>query len=224
VEGEGRRRGRRDRRRRAAPRGRAAVRDAGAAGVVPDSAFADGLGDAITGKLARLAGLRVIDRASVRSVADAAARPLAAGRTLGADYVLRATLRWARGADGQPRVQVSPVLDHAFRVALVLRRYGDAGELVARRRALDRALRAYQAKGGRIRASDPGTVMQRSPLGLMRVADQATGDALLAGTPATLRAQSAEDTLLLYSTQASLLLRRGDSARARPPVGWRTRT
>jgi TolB-like protein len=44
----------------------------------------------------------VIDRASVRSVEGAAARPQAAGRTLGADYVLRATLRWARGADGQP--------------------------------------------------------------------------------------------------------------------------
>jgi TolB-like protein len=79
-------------------------------GVVPDSTFADGLGDAITGKLARLQGLRVIDRTSVRSVEDAARRPQAAGRTLGADYVLRATLRWARGADGQPRVQVSPVL------------------------------------------------------------------------------------------------------------------
>jgi hypothetical protein len=52
----------------------------------------------------------VIDRASVRSVEGAAARPQAAGRTLGADYVLRATLRWARGTDGQPRVQVSPVL------------------------------------------------------------------------------------------------------------------
>ncbi len=82
----------------------------GAPGLVPDTAFADGLGDAITGKLARLQGLRVIDRASVRTIDDAAARPQAAGRTLGADYVLRATLRWARGADGQPRVQVSPVL------------------------------------------------------------------------------------------------------------------
>jgi serine/threonine-protein kinase len=79
-------------------------------GVVPDSTFADALGDAITGKLARLQGLRVIDRASVRTIADAAARPQAAGRGLGADYVLRATLRWARGADGQARVQVSPVL------------------------------------------------------------------------------------------------------------------
>ena len=52
----------------------------------------------------------MIDRASVRSVDDAAAHPQAAGHALGADYVLRATLRWARGADGQPRVQVSPVL------------------------------------------------------------------------------------------------------------------
>ena len=81
-----------------------------AAGAAPDTAFANGLGDAISGKLARLQGLRVIDRASVRSVDDAAAHPQAAGRALGADYVLRATLRWARGADGQPRVQVSPVL------------------------------------------------------------------------------------------------------------------
>jgi serine/threonine-protein kinase len=81
-----------------------------AAGALPDTAFAEGLGDAITGKLARLQGLRVIDRASVRTIIDAARRPQAAGRALGAEYVLRATLRWARGADGQPRVQVSPVL------------------------------------------------------------------------------------------------------------------
>ncbi|MDB4884079.1 MAG: protein kinase, partial [Gemmatimonadetes bacterium] len=84
------------------------VADAG--GIVPDSTFADALGDAITGKLARLKGLHVMDRASVRSVPQAAAHPQAAGRTLHADYVLRATLRWARGADGAPRVQVSPVL------------------------------------------------------------------------------------------------------------------
>jgi serine/threonine-protein kinase len=81
-----------------------------AAGAVPDTIFADGLGDAITGKLARLQRLRVIDRASVRTIQDAALRPQAAGRALGAAYVLRATLRWDRGPDGQPRVQVSPAL------------------------------------------------------------------------------------------------------------------
>ena len=421
-------------------------------GVVPDSAFADGLGDAITGKLARLQGLRVIDRTSVRSVEGAAARPQAAGRTLGADYVLRATLRWARGADGQPRVQVSPVLvrvadggvrwageptvvtpsdqfaaqaalatevadaldvalapaertrlaaagtrdtavfaalerarrirmtddsfpiperrgralreyefayrrdpsaaeawsgaasllkqtgqeegsaalidsaavlarralaldpgdmgavntlgsyeeahgrpaaqralveravrahpssaelrmllaivqyesgdttpawrgtrealrlaprstwalERAFMTALALRRHADAGELVARLQALDPApgrgelraarlaaavgdsagvagaLRAYQANGGRFRADDRPFLVLRTPMQLMRYADRATGDALLAATPATFHAQSAEDTLRLYTGQAALLLRRGDAGRARP--------
>ncbi|HMI44120.1 MAG TPA: hypothetical protein VK516_10870, partial [Gemmatimonadaceae bacterium] len=33
-----------------------------------------------------------------------------AGKALGADYVLRASVRWAKGADGQPRVRVSPTL------------------------------------------------------------------------------------------------------------------
>jgi serine/threonine-protein kinase len=421
-------------------------------GVVPDSTFADGLGDAITGKLARLQGLRVIDRTSVRSVADAARRPQAAGRALGADYVLRATLRWARGTDGQPRVQVSPVLvrvtdggvrwageptvvapsdpfaaqgalatevadaldvalapaertrlaaagtrdtaalsaiergrrirstddslspperprralreyefayrrdpnaaeawsgaasllksmghdegsaalidsaavlarralaldpgdmaavntlgsyeeahgrpaaqralveravrahpssaelrmllaivqyesgdtapawpgtrealrlaprstwalERAFMTALALRRYGDAGELVARLQALApapgrselraarlaaavgdsagvaRALRDYRANGGRFRADDRPFLVLRTPMQLMRYADRATGDALLAGTPATFQARSAEDTLRLYTEQAALLLRRGETARARP--------
>jgi serine/threonine-protein kinase len=421
-------------------------------GVVPDSTFADGLGDAITGKLARLQGLRVIDRTSVRSVEEAARRPQAAGRALGADYVLRATLRWARGADGRPRVQVLPVLvnvadggvrwageptvvtpsdpfaaqaalasevvdaldvalapaertrlaasvtrdtaafaaierarrmrdagdslpsaelplralreyefayrrdpdaaeawsgaasvlksmgqdqgsvalidsaavlarralaldpgdmgalltlgtyeeahgrpaaqralveravrahpssaelrmllaivqyesgdttaawpgtrealrlaprstwalDRAFMTALALRRYDEAGELVARLEVLDpapvlgaqrsarlaaavgdsagvaRALRAYRANGGRLRADDRPFLVLRTPLQLMRHADRATGDALLAGTPATFLARSAEDTLRLYTEQAALLLRRGDAARARP--------
>ena len=426
---------------------------ASAGGVTPDSAFADGLGDAITGKLARLSGLRVIDRASVRSVEGAATHPQAAGRTLGADYVLRATLRWARGADGQPRVQVSPVLvrvadgttrwageptvvapadaftvqgtlatevadaldvalapaertrlaaavtvdtaafaaierglriqrtgalmssnerlersllefesayrrdpgaaeawgeasfvlqrrgqrtgsgalidsaavlarravaldpgnamavntlsiyeishgrtaaaravvqravwahpssadlrillallqyqtgdtasawptmlealrlaprstfvlDGAFMTALSLRRYADAGELVARRRSLEpaagkgdrmagylaaavgdsaavvQALRAYEAKGGRLRADErPFSLLFRTPLQIMRFGDRAMGDALLAGTPATFGARSGEDTVLLYDEQIELLLRRSDTARARP--------
>lgn len=76
-----------------------------------DSSFADGLGDAVTGKLASLAGLRVIDRKSVLSVA--ASRGTSAqqtGKSLGAQFVLRASVRWARGADGQPRIRVSPSL------------------------------------------------------------------------------------------------------------------
>jgi hypothetical protein len=132
------------------------------------------------------------------------------------------------------------VTDAAFRVALALRRYGEAGELVARRRALDpassrgdlaaarlawavgdsvavgRALRAYQAKGGRITAAGTGVPGLIDPLFLMGVADAATGDALLAGTPATFGAASSIDSVSVYYAQAQLLLARGEVARARP--------
>lgn len=56
----------------------------------------------------------------------------------------------------------------------------------------------------------------RTPLQLMRFGDRAMGDALLAGTPASFGARSGRDTLHLYGEQIELLLRRGDTARARP--------
>jgi eukaryotic-like serine/threonine-protein kinase len=80
-------------------------------GISPDSSFADGLRDAVTGKLARLGGLSVIDRKSVSSLATSpGTTPQEAGKALGADYVLRASVRWAKGRDGQPIVRVSPQL------------------------------------------------------------------------------------------------------------------
>ena len=80
-------------------------------GAGADSSFADGLREAVTGKLARLTGLSVIDRKSVSSLAPSpGTSPQQAGKSLGADYVLRASVRWAKGADGQPRVRVSPSL------------------------------------------------------------------------------------------------------------------
>ncbi len=80
-------------------------------GAGADPSFADGLGDAVTGKLARLTGLRVIDRKSVVSLTAASGTtPQQAGKTLGAEFVLRASVRWAKGADGRPRVRVSPAL------------------------------------------------------------------------------------------------------------------
>ncbi|MEP6549974.1 MAG: protein kinase, partial [Gemmatimonadales bacterium] len=76
-----------------------------------DSSFADGLRDAVTGKLARLRGLSVIDRKSVSSLASSPGTTAQqAGRSLGADFILTAIVRWAKGANGQPLVRVSPVL------------------------------------------------------------------------------------------------------------------
>ncbi len=131
------------------------------------------------------------------------------------------------------------MLDQSLRVALALRRYDDAGELVARRRALDptaaggdlgaarvaaavgdslavaRALRAYDAKGGRFSAAERRGATGRTALELVRDGDRALGDALLAGSPAAFGAATGEDTLRLSLAQAQLL-RRGDGARARP--------
>jgi serine/threonine-protein kinase len=76
-----------------------------------DSSFADGLRDAVTGKLTHLGGLSVIDRRSVSSLATSPGTSAQqAGKSVGADYVLRASVRWAKGGDGQPQVRVSPVL------------------------------------------------------------------------------------------------------------------
>ena len=66
------------------------VETAGAAG---DSTFPGALGDAVTGRLARLPSLRVIDRQSVIAARRATAGPQQVGRALGADYVLRTSIR-----------------------------------------------------------------------------------------------------------------------------------
>ena len=77
----------------------------------PDQAyFADGVTDAIRGKLATLPGVQVVARSSstpyegtTKSVAEIA-------RELGVDYLLTGRVRWEQGVDGSGRVQVSPEL------------------------------------------------------------------------------------------------------------------
>jgi len=77
-----------------------------------DATFADGLTDAVTGKLAQLSELRVIDQRSVATLTDAKRSRTAQqiGKALGAGYVLRGTLRWARDAGRGARVQVTATL------------------------------------------------------------------------------------------------------------------
>jgi TolB-like protein/tRNA A-37 threonylcarbamoyl transferase component Bud32/tetratricopeptide (TPR) repeat protein len=94
-----------------------------------DPSFADGLRDAITGKLARLGGLSVIDRKSVSSLATTPGMSAQqAGKSLGADYVLRASVRWAKSADGQPLVRVTPEL---IRVTDATTRWAGEPEIVS---------------------------------------------------------------------------------------------
>ena len=75
-----------------------------------DEYFADGLTDAVRGKLTSLPGLQVTARSSSSQYKKTAKSPREIGRELGVDYLLTGTVRWQQGGGGQSRVQVSPEL------------------------------------------------------------------------------------------------------------------
>jgi eukaryotic-like serine/threonine-protein kinase len=75
-----------------------------------DEYFADGLTDAVRGKLAALPNLQVSARASSAQYKRTTKTPEQIGRELGVQYLLTGTVRWQKSAAGQGRVQVSPEL------------------------------------------------------------------------------------------------------------------
>jgi eukaryotic-like serine/threonine-protein kinase len=75
-----------------------------------DEYFADGVTDAVRGKLAALPSVQVIARSSSVPYKKAAKPPQQIARELGARYLLTGTVRWEKGAGGASRVQVSPEL------------------------------------------------------------------------------------------------------------------
>jgi TolB-like protein len=79
-------------------------------GAEDDEYFADGISDALRGKLAGIDGLVVIASASSRPYKGSEKTPRQIGRELGVAYLLTGTVRWARTAAGESRVQVSPEL------------------------------------------------------------------------------------------------------------------
>jgi TolB-like protein/Flp pilus assembly protein TadD len=79
-------------------------------GAAEDDYFADGVADAVRGKLAPLPGLEVIARASSMAYKKAAKTPVQIAGELGVRYLLRATVRRQKGAGMASRVQVSPEL------------------------------------------------------------------------------------------------------------------
>jgi serine/threonine-protein kinase len=77
-------------------------------GTPEDAYFADGIADEIRGKLATLSGFRVTARGSSAQYRASTKSSAEIGKELGVDYLLTATVRWAKGADGTNRVQVLP--------------------------------------------------------------------------------------------------------------------
>lgn len=115
-----------------------------------DSYFADGITDAVRGKLTALPGLRVTARRSSSQYRTTSKSSQQIGKELGVQYLLAATVRWGKALGGKSRVQVSPELIGAstgsavwqqpFSAALtdIFQIQGDIAEQVAQ--ALDVAL------------------------------------------------------------------------------------
>ena len=90
-------------------RGRIAVLPFENLGDSSEAYFADGITDAVRGKLTGLANMQVIARASSMRYRGTTKSPADIARELGVRYLLTGTVRWAKGS-GTSHVQVSPEL------------------------------------------------------------------------------------------------------------------
>jgi TolB-like protein/Flp pilus assembly protein TadD len=79
-------------------------------GTAEDAYFADGIGDEVRGKLARVNGITVIASSSANQYKNSTMTPQEIAKELGADYLLVGKVRWAGPVGGTRRVQVVPEL------------------------------------------------------------------------------------------------------------------
>jgi serine/threonine-protein kinase len=75
-----------------------------------DAYFADGMTDAVRGKLTAIPGMRVIGSNSSAQYKGTTKTAQQIGRELGVEYLLVGKVRWQKGSSGASRVQVSPEL------------------------------------------------------------------------------------------------------------------
>ena len=82
-----------------------------------DAYFADGVTDAVRGKLTSLPGLEVIGSVTSAQYRHSTKSPRDIAQELGVRYLLLGKVRWAKGPGGTSRVQVSPELMDAATAA-----------------------------------------------------------------------------------------------------------
>lgn len=80
------------------------------AGDTSDRAFADGMSEEITTRLARVPGLTLVARSSALQYRRSGQTAPAFGRALGVEYVLDGTVRTATSMAGQKQVRITPEL------------------------------------------------------------------------------------------------------------------
>jgi TolB-like protein len=82
-------------------------------GAAEDGAFADGLAEEISYRLAGIPGLRIIGRQSVLRYKNAPKSPAEFGKELGVDYVLGGTMSFDRSVVGPARMRINSSLQRA---------------------------------------------------------------------------------------------------------------
>ena len=140
-----------------------------------DAYFADGVTDAVRGKLAGLAHFQVTASTSSNQYRRTTRTPQEVGRELGVEYLLVGRIRWAKRPDGTSRVQVSPELVRAASASTTWQEPFDAPLTDVFQVQADIATRVAGALGVALGASEHTALAERP------TRDVAAYDAFLRG-------------------------------------------
>jgi TolB-like protein len=155
-----------------------------------DAYFADGITDAVRGKLTSLSGLRVTASNSSSEYRRTSKTPREIARELGVDYLLVGKVRWAKSADGTSRVQVSPELIQASTEEAKWQQSFDAPLTDVFQMQSDIAGRVASALNVALGSNEQRQLSERPTQNLAAYNAYLRGDALdafLQGDPVTLR-------------------------------------
>ena len=143
-----------------------------------DAYFADGITDAVRGKLTSMTGLQVTASSSSSEYRHTTKTPQQIARELGVDYLLIGKVRWAKAADGTSRVQVSPELIKAASASSAWQESFDANLTDVFRVQTDIASRVAAALNVALSDSTQRRIVERPTANLAAYDAFLRGDAL----------------------------------------------
>jgi TolB-like protein len=150
-------------------------------GPAEDEYFADGVTDAVRGKLVALPGLQVTASNSSTQYKKTTKSPREIGRELGVQYLLVGKVRWEKSQGGTSRVQVSPELVQVATASTKWQEPFDAALTDVFRVQADVAARVARALGVALGAG------AREELQVKPTSNLASYDAFLRGEEASIR-------------------------------------
>ena len=144
-----------------------------------DAYFADGVTEAVRGKLTALPDLRVIASYSSNQYRHTTKPPRQIGQELGVDYLLVGTVRWVKDPGRESRIQVSPELVDVASAAAKWQQPFDAALTDVFRVQADVATQVAQALGVALSSSTRAALAIRPTQNLAAYDSLLRGDQLL---------------------------------------------